>query len=210
AELLDPITTVLARRIKRALQDDQNRMLERMRSAAGGWSDDLLPDEQEQRLQYAEAALPEIRQAIAGGIAYSRASLPKSRGRAPVPDDRLVRDVADELAGTLVAALRHRLGGDTDHEAVERVGAAYREWRGERVERLVGDCAVEAFSAGVLAATPGGTALRWARNEASLGCADCEDNVLGGAVDRGREFPTGHRYPPAHPGCRCLVLPTPA
>ena len=36
-------------------------------------------------------------------------------------------------------------------------------------------------------------------------CPDCEDNGLSGAQRPGEEFPTGHRHPPAHPGCRCLL-----
>jgi hypothetical protein len=24
---------------------------------------------------------------------------------------------------------------------------------------------------------------------------------------KGKEFPTGQAYPPAHPGCRCLLAP---
>ncbi len=89
----------------------------------------------------------------------------------------------------------------------ERVGAAYREWRGERIERLVGDYALEAFSIGVAAAS-GGNGLRWVLAGGGTGCADCDDNALAGVVSPGEEFPTGHHHPPAHAGCRCLVVPT--
>ena len=41
---------------------------------------------------------------------------------------------------------------DGNGELGDRVGAAFREWRGERVERLAGDYATQAFSAGVAAA----------------------------------------------------------
>ena len=34
-----------------------------------------------------------------------------------------------------------------------------------------------------------------------------EVTTLGGAVAVGQPFPTGHRFPPAHLGCRCLLLP---
>ena len=146
---------------------------------------------------------------MAAGIAYARSVGKRSRTKAPSADGSAVDEIADELGTTVVALLRRRLSGEGIDEPTERVGAAYREWRGERIERLVGDCAVEAFSAGVLAGVPDGSGLRWVRNEASLGCADCEDNALGGTVGVGQEFPTGHRYPPAHAGCRCMVLPTP-
>jgi len=85
------------------------------------------------------------------------------------------------------------------------VGAAFREWRGERVERLAGDYATQAFSAGVTAAGGDGK-VRWVVTSAS-GCSDCEDNALAGAVSASETYPTGHAHPPAHSGCRCLVAP---
>ena len=41
--------------------------------------------------------------------------------------------------------------------------------------------------------------------EGDAPCPDCEDNGLSGSQRPGEEFPTGHRYPPVHPGCRCLL-----
>jgi hypothetical protein len=38
-------------------------------------------------------------------------------------------------------------------------------------------------------------------------CPDAEDNALAGVVPAGEPFPTGVCQPPAHPGCRCMVLP---
>jgi hypothetical protein len=104
--------------------------------------------------------------------------------------------------------LRRRIadGADDGEEVGERVGAAYREWRGERIERLVGDFAVQAFSAGVAAAVSSEGLVRWVLTS-SNGCSDCDDNALAGAVPMGEGFPTGHAYPPAHSGCRCLVAP---
>ena len=86
-------------------------------------------------------------------------------------------------------------------------GVAYREWRGERIERLVGDVAVGAFSSGVLSATEG-SGVRWLPANGGSACPDCDDNSLAGSVSPGLEFPTGHAHPPAHAGCRCLVTPT--
>jgi hypothetical protein len=55
------------------------------------------------------------------------------------------------------------------------------------------------------AATDG--ALRWVVDP-ELGCSpDCSDNALAGATPKGEPFPTGQPHPPAHAGCRCLVLP---
>ena len=94
----------------------------------------------------------------------------------------------------------------TGEEVADRVGSAFREWRGERIERLVGDFAVQAFSAGVAAAASSDGMVRWVMTS-STGCSDCDDNALAGAVPLAEGFPTGHAYPPAHSGCRCLVAP---
>ncbi|HEX4082006.1 MAG TPA: DivIVA domain-containing protein [Acidimicrobiales bacterium] len=210
ADVLDPIVAKLARRFKRALQDDQNRLLDQLRSRPGNGAGGL-PPEDDQRELYVAAASAQLREAAVAGIAFARRQLGSTRGRAPAPDDEMVAKVASGMAGTVVTLLRRRLS-DEDAAAVDpvdRVGAAYREWRGGRVERLVGDAALDAFSAGVAAAA-GRAGLRWVLAGGGSGCADCDDNALAGVVAKGEEFPTGHHHPPAHVGCRCLVVPTPA
>jgi hypothetical protein len=107
--------------------------------------------------------------------------------------------------------LRRRIaeGGDNGEDTAERVGAAFRQWRGERIERLVGDFVLQAFSAGVSAAASPSGRVRWVLTSTS-GCSDCDDNALAGPVTLSEGFPTGHPYPPAHSGCRCLVATAPA
>ena len=119
----------------------------------------------------------------------------------------------------MVGPLRRRLSGgdglDRRREAVvaEHVGSAFREWKGERIERLAGDHVVAAFSVGTIAAAggDGSTRLEWVAvaGAGDAPCPDCEDNGLNGSPLPGEEFPTGHRHPPAHPGCRCLLAPRP-
>ncbi len=211
AEALDPIAVTLARRLKRALQDDQNGLLDRLRQGTGEWSNQLLLDEASQRALYIDAATASLREAMAAGSAFARAVAGGRQSKSVAPDAAAVEEVTGQLASTVVTLLRRRLAGLDAGEisdAAERIGAAYREWRGERIERLAEDSAVEAFSKGVLVGA-GRHSVRWTRSEIGPGCADCEDNWLAGAVPPGDEFPTGHRHPPAHAGCRCLVLPTP-
>ena len=209
AEMLDPITTTLARRLKRALQDDQNRLLDRLRQGTGEWHDGLLVDEASQRDLYAKASAAPVRDAVAAGATFAREIVGGRRPKAAGPDEHVVSTVSDELASTVVTLLRRRLETGEVPDAAERIGAAYREWRGERIERIAEDSAIEAFSRGVLAGA-GRRSIRWSRSEVGPGCADCEDNGLAGGVTPGEEFPTGHRHPPAHAGCRCLVVPTPS
>ena len=105
-ELLDPVVAKLARRLKRALQDDQNRLLDKLRSGSGEWSDDVLAAEEDQRALYIEAASANLRDAVMAGIAFARGELGSSKGRAPAPDDGAVAKVAAALAGNIVSLLR--------------------------------------------------------------------------------------------------------
>lgn len=207
AEALDPIVSNLARRLKRSLQDDQNGLLDRLRKGTGEWSDALLADEASQRELYAKSANASLHDATSAGMVFAREVSGGRRAKTAAVDQAAVDAVAQELASTVVTMIRRRLETGDIPDAGERIGAAYREWRGERIERLAEDSVVEAFSKGVLAASAK-RSVRWSRSQIGPGCADCEDNGLGGDVAAGEEFPTGHRHPPAHAGCRCLVVPT--
>jgi DivIVA domain-containing protein len=216
ASLLDPIVARLARRLKRSLQDDQNQLLHRLRNSPAG-AHDLLASEEEQRKAVAAAAAGFLSEAFEAGVAFARAQGDAGTvsDRGTIADRGTVQESADGLASTVVTLLRRRLLGEeggafgTDpEEAAERVSAAYREWRGERIERLVGDHALGAFSAGVLATVRTAAGVRWVLGGSGSGCADCDDNALADVVKTGERFPTGHRHPPAHAGCRCLVVPT--
>ncbi|MGA2932927.1 MAG: DivIVA domain-containing protein [Acidimicrobiales bacterium] len=197
-ELLAPVTARLSRTVKRALGDDQNRLLDRFRSAPSLTVDELLGPEDEHMAGFAAAARSHLTEAFAAGTAFGGA------GKATVPAGDAIEQSEEGLARVVVTMLRRQMA-DGGGELSDRVGAAFREWRGERVERLAGDYATQAFSAGVIAAG-GDSKVRWVVTSAS-GCSDCEDNALAGAVSASETFPTGHAHPPAHSGCRCLVAP---
>ena len=197
-ELLTPITARLSRTIKRTLGDDQNRLLDRLRSAPALEVDELMGSEDEHLAAFAAAARSHLDEAFAAGTIFVGA------GAATIPSGDAVEQSSAGLARAVVTALRRQVDEGTGDPA-DRIGAAFREWRGERVERLVGDQATQAFSAGVAAASADGK-VRWVVTTAS-GCSDCEDNALGGAVSGSEAFPTGHAHPPAHSGCRCLITP---
>jgi len=132
-EMLDPVVSTLVRRLKRALQDDQNDILDRVR-AGGGWGPDVLPPADEHERRYVAAAIEHLRDAARSGATFAGGK----------PDDAPPVDaVAGELAAAIVVPLRRRLDGaggsvdDGDDSAlIEHVGAAFRDWKGGRVERL--------------------------------------------------------------------------
>lgn len=201
-EVLGPIVATLARRLKRALSDDQNDLLDRLRASKASRTD-LLPSEETHRERYANAAGEQLAEAAAAGASFADGK----------PDDApSVDDLAEDLAAAIIGPLRRRLLGDEtslqdadEAFVVEQVGAAYRDWKGARVERLAGDEATSAFSRAALAATDPGRSLRWIVDDDGNECPDCDDNALAGPLPRGEAFPTGHPHPPAHAGCRCLL-----
>jgi DivIVA domain-containing protein len=195
-ELLAPVTARLSRTVKRALGDDQNRLLDRLRNDPSLTGDELVGPEDEHVVAFADAARGHLGEAFAAGTVFGGAEA------ATVPTGEAVQESSAALAHVIVTMLRRQIEEGTGDPA-DRVGAAFREWRGERVERLTGDYATQAFSAGV-AATGADGKLRWVVTSAA-GCSDCEDNALAGSVSANETFPTGHAHPPAHSGCRCLV-----
>ena len=197
-ELLAPVTARLSRTVKRALGDDQNRLLDQLRNRPSLSVDDLLGSEEEHLAVFATAARGHLVEAFTAGTAFVG-----TEGAAPDEGDAVEQSV-EGLAHVVVTMLRRQIA-EGGGELGDRVGGAFREWRGERVERLAGDYATQAFSAGVTAAAADGK-LRWVVTSAD-GCSDCEDNALAGAVSAAETFPTGHAHPPAHSGCRCLVAP---
>jgi DivIVA domain-containing protein len=211
-EMTEPLVKALARRMKRTLQDDQNDLLDRLRSRHFQWSADILPADPEHSDSYSTAALPHLVQAAQAGASFvgSESTL------GPLTEE--MTTVAHDLAETVLAPLRRRLSegehlhGADESVVAEHVGSAFREWKGERIERLAGDYVVAAFSVGSLAGSKRKKNLlvEWIAAAATGDepCPDCEDNMLNGPQRPGGDFPTGHAHPPAHPGCRCLLAPS--
>lgn len=199
-ELLDPIDKELGRRLKRALADEQNEVLDRLRREKPRGVDDLLPDADEHAARWAEVAASSLTDAAtagagwAGGAAESTISL------------------AEELATGFTAPLRDRIDrsfaaadGNLD-DVADRVRALYREWKGQRLTDTSRHYTAAAYAQGVFDAADKGSPVHWVVDPLGGRCPDCDDNVLGGELEKGTEFPTGHACAPAHPGCRCLVL----
>jgi DivIVA domain-containing protein len=203
----------LTRKFKRTLQDEQNDLLDRLRSLRGEPSAErLLPNVTDQVARYADAAQPLVEQAAAAGVTFANRVLDRTNRRAAHPPE--VSDLAQDAATTIVESLRRRLehalsvsAGDEQAVLVEALGAGYREWKSERIERVAGDVLAAAFSRGTWHEAPDGTLLRWIVDDTDGPCPDCDDDVLAGNLPKGEAFPTGQPYPPAHPGCRCLLVP---
>jgi hypothetical protein len=207
------LEVTLTRKLKRALQDEQNDLLDRLRSLRGEpKAAALLPEHDAQVASYADSATPLLVDAASAGAAFAADVLaikPAGRGSASVTE------VANEAARSIVDPLRRRLedvisahAGEDQSVLVESVGAAYREWKSQRIERISGDALAAAFSRGTWHAMPESASMRWIVEDVDGPCPDCDDDALAGVLPRSEVFPTGQHYPPAHSGCRCLLVPT--
>ena len=201
-EALSESLAGLTRKVKRALQDDQNVMLERLRDVTSSVQDEL-EDEMTQRARYAEAALLSLGEAATAGQGFAQAEAGVNGG---VVDQNAIDECAADLAVTIVLALRKRVLAEGNGDASDRANAAYKEWRGARVERLCTDAARRAFHIGVSAAATGG-ALRFVAAPNDAPCDACALDASAPDRPTGQAFPSGSLYPPLHAGCACTVLP---
>lgn len=193
----------LIRHVKRAMQDDQNIMIERLRGVKGLVTDQL-EDEHAQRARYTSAATDSVRAIAVAGADFATA-VAGAQGRVEHFGD--VDECAADLAVTLALALRKRILADGNDDGADRASTAFREWRGARIERLCGDIARRAFNVGVIAACQGGT-VRVLVAPDHPPCDACALDAKAGSVPAGRPFPSGQPHPPLHAGCNCAVVPS--
>ncbi|WCO67560.1 DivIVA domain-containing protein [Iamia majanohamensis] len=199
---IEPIETRVARRLKRVLADEQGRVLDAVRRAKRAPAlDDVLPLD-EQVAAYSEAVREDLHAAAEEGAAFEGAALPTGSS---------IVGVADELARSLAAVVRPRLercfaAGEDPDDTSDRLRATYREWKTDSLVDATRHHVLAAFGEGQGAVRPAGAAVRWVPDPSTPACPDCEDDALASAVPSGDAFPTGHSHPPAHPGCRCLVV----
>jgi len=207
-ECLEPVATDLVRRLKRVLQDEQNEVLDRLRQSRGrARVDDALPAAADQAGRYRDAAVAPLTEAARTGASFGGGG-----GDVDVPARQWAQGLADELVGGLRERIARSVAsaGESaeDSDAADSLGAAYRQWKTERVEQIARHHLAAAFNGGVLAGLPDGSALRWVFGDSGP-CPDCDDNALAGPTAKGDPYPTGQRHPPAHAGCGCLLVAVP-
>ena len=208
---LTPLIVAAARKLKRALADEQNDVLHVLRrnDAITGLQS-LLPTEAEHTLRYAAAVEGELRAAALAGAA-SVDSGDKAQHLREINRGRALQPAIDSLAAAIVLPLRERVRralGDADGdngELVDAVRAIYREWKSQRIDEHLDDIARIAFGRGALVALAPGTPVCWTVDPNGPACPDAEDNALAGTIGAGEAFPTDHACAPAHEGCRCML-----
>ena len=200
-ELIEGPAQTLSRKIKRILQDEQNRILDGIRDGSIGTE---FGDAGAVATAIAGATVDPLLDAARAGREYAQRH---GGGNGAGLSDEDVVSIAEGLAASMLRTMEPRITealGASDPAA--QVSSAFREWRGPRIDRLVTDAALRAFSASLLRVTKGGK-IRWIVASTDQPCADCSDNALEGAVVSGSQFPTGQQHPPVHAGCRCVIVP---
>jgi hypothetical protein len=202
AAALDPLLGPLVKKTKRTVQDDQNALLDAVRRHKGRpLAANVLPDLDALVGEWSELLQDAVDRAYTAG---RTAAGGEPRDAEPA--------LVGEAATAIVTPLRQRITvaidsgdeGDTGG-LVERIGARYREWKNQSLELALAEALACAWSRGVYDAVPDGAVLWWVAFEEGH-CSDCDDNGLEPTV-KGATFPTGQAFPPAHPGCRCLLAP---
>jgi DivIVA domain-containing protein len=201
-KVVDPLVTPLLKRAKRRAQDDQNSLLDSVRRHKGRpTSQQVLSDDATAREAWGMLLREAVDRAYgAGRVAAGADDVPASEDLIADAADAVVAPLRERLAVAIDAADEHDTGG-----LVERIGARYREWKNQTLERTLGEVLAFSWTRGVYDAVPDEAVLWWVPAEDGH-CPDCDDNALEPTV-KGKQFPTGQPFPPAHPGCKCLLAP---
>jgi DivIVA domain-containing protein len=209
-EVITPLIVSSAKKLKRALADEQNDVLDALRrSDAVHTIDALLPRVGEHAGHYTEAVADDLLEAVHAGSATSRTLNRKIRKATATDAVGVANDV---LTQWLVMPLRERLircitEGEGDNAVVtKKVRAVYREWKTQFIDETLDDVMRCAHGRGVLAGFDHDTPIVWEVDTRFAACPDCDDNALAGAIAAGGQFPTGDSFAPAHQGCRCLLV----
>ncbi len=215
--VVGPIATSLGRRIKRMLQDDQNDLLDALRQ--GGIARVLertaeLSSDSDRRAQQVFELLHKseregfrFAEELRGG---PKSQDPGEEANSSEKELRAMTDHSLQVVTSLtlgrVASMSSALEGANEAGQVSILGSIFRDIRGQKVDELVGDLVSSAFALGIRS-LPGALGYRWLTSDLGVNCADCDDNALANVNPSEEDFPTGHRLPPVHGGCRCLIVP---
>lgn len=210
-EALAPLVVQFSRKLKRVLADEQNNVLEHLRKKRSSLEiDAILGSVEEHAKRYCDAISDEMMKAAREG-AKSMKSFGGSSKRISPKD--LNEIVLTSISNSLVARFRDdtriaigEAEGDRDILA-SLMRDVYRQWKMSSLDEHVDDIACSAFSCGAYFSLESGASVTWMVSPMQGCCADCDDNSLADDVVVGADFPTGHRHPLAHAGCRCLVCP---
>ncbi len=196
------------RAMRRALNDDQSDLLDRLRAGRGAIEVSELPSFAEQLDRYL-APLQEGLEPV--GQAGARSGGARRSSRATL--DNLQRQLANYIVDRVRLPVIQLVEQNTDDDReriLEPIRAIYREFRNTSLVDVTEDAMYEAFAIGLYETIADGTAVIWDLDPRHDPDPVCEINASRGDVVKGTAFPSGHARPLALPNCRCLVVPRPS
>lgn len=205
AEVLGPLESTLTHSLKRALADEQNQALDRLRQARDvATIDGLVGSRDEQLERFTAAAQPQLRAALVAGVQSAGGDTGAGAGA----ETEVFASVATELVEPLRERIERAISAadGANDELATLLRAAYREWKLQRLDSVATQLTLVAHGRGTALGLAPGTPVRWVVDPSGPACPDADDNALAGAVPCGEAFPTGHTHAPAHPGCRCGLV----
>ena len=193
------------RQLKRAVNDDQSLVLDRLRAGRGVIKVDELPAKDEQLDGYLEALQPILLEMVKQGSQLLNDSDVPVEG----VDNlclQLGRHIVDCLRRPTIEAIES--SPDNDREVIlDPVRATYRDFRNTLLPDLIDDALHEAFALGLFAAIDSDDQVLWLTDPRLDPDPICEENSAAPPLLKGTTFPSGHARPLSMPGCRCLVMP---
>ncbi len=196
------------RAMRRALNDDQSDLLDRLRAGRGAIEVSELPSFAEQLDRYL-APLQEGLEPV--GQAGARSGGARRSSRATL--DNLQRQLANYIVDRLRLPVIQLVEQNTDDDReriLEPIRSIYRDFRNTSLVDITEDALYEAFAIGLYETIADGTAVAWDLDPRHDPDPVCEINASRGDVVKGTAFPSGHARPLALPNCRCLVVPRPS
>src|SRR5207244_5919816 len=172
-ELLTPSAHELVRHCKRLLQNEQNEILDALRRQRGRPTPEkLLPPLSQQVTAWSAVLAPAIVEAY---VAARTAAEPGGETVSDAPQRMvtgMVEVLVTPLRDRLLAAVDETLGDDANPDVIaHRIGARYREWKGEELDNRISDLLAAVYGRGGYDAAPKGVLLRWVPGEPGPGPA---------------------------------------
>lgn len=194
------------RRLKRAVNDDQSDVLDRLRAGRGVIRADELPSLDNQLDGYVAALRPVLLDVVkSGGELLDSEHLP-----VPAVDNlslQLARHIVDCLRLPSIDAIEASI--DNDREIIlDPIRAIYRDFRNTVLPDLIEDALHEAFALGLFYAVASDAQVLWMPDPRLDPDPICEENSAAPPLPKGTNFPSGHVRPLSMPGCRCLAIPS--
>ncbi|MEM7338306.1 MAG: DivIVA domain-containing protein [Actinomycetota bacterium] len=193
------------RKLKRAVNDDQSLVLDRIRGGRGPVAITELPSAEVQLDAYLEVLHPLLYEMVQAGT--------ESANGHHVPADgvehlcmQLGRHIVECLRAPTIEAIEAGIEGDRE-TVLDPIRLAYRDFRNGLLPDLIDDALHEAFALGLFSAIDDGADVLWITDPRLDPDPICEQNSASRPLLKGDAFPSGHSRPLSMPGCRCLAVP---